>query len=133
MKRGEVMKWEKYLETEGSVVGNRVYIVDIRMSDGNAYIRHVEPTLVEITNNSELPKGKNIYYSNYHFRKVGKKGNVLKQIIAPFDNTGYRAYTGVSVYVFNTYEEAVDKYNSQLDEVIKVFEGRKKEIGRAHV
>lgn len=122
------MKWEQYLIENEKVDGNIVYITDIRLSDGNAYIRNVPPTKVIITSNSELPKNKNVYYSDYHFRKLGMKGQILKQVIAPFDNTGYRHYTGVSVNIFNTYEEAVEKYNEQLESVVNHYEHKKNEL-----
>ncbi|HHT98015.1 MAG TPA: hypothetical protein GXZ90_09010 [Clostridiales bacterium] len=122
------MKWNEYLNENENPVNKMVWIVDIRTSDGNSYIRNVEPTLVIITSNEDLPKNKRIYYSDYHFRKVGKNGNILKQIIAPYDNTGYRSYPGASVNVFETYEEAITKYNEQIDEVIKELTIRKREL-----
>lgn len=128
MEGSEIMKWEEFLRSNDKVEGRKVFIVDVRLSDGNAYLRNVPPTEVMITSNSELPKNKRVYYSNYHFRKLNKKGEPLKQIIAPFDNTGYRSYTGVSVHVFETYEEATEKFNEQLDDIINQYEDRKAEL-----
>lgn len=122
------MTWEDYLVETSELEGRQVWIVDIRTSDGNAYIRNVGPTLVRIMSNEELPEGKRIYYSKYHFRKIGKSGKLLKQILAPYDNTGYRSNPGTSVNVFETYEEAVAKYNEQLNDVIEVYEERKREL-----
>lgn len=122
------MKWEEFLKQNESVEGKKVYIVDIRNSDGNSYLRSVEPTFVEIVNNEELPKNKKVYYSSYHFRKIGKSGQTTKQIVAPYDNTGYRSYSGVSVNVFETYEEAVEKYNEQLEDVVETYRHRIREL-----
>lgn len=122
------MKWEEFLKQNETINGKKVYVVDIRNSDGNSYLRSIEPTLVEIVSNEELPKNKKVYYSNYHFRKIGKTGKTTKQIIAPYDNTGYRSYSGVSVNVFETYEEAVEKYNEQLEDVVDTYRHRIREL-----
>lgn len=39
---------------------------------------------------------------------------VLKQIIAPFDNTGYRSYSGTPVKVFDNIEDCVKAYNEMI-------------------
>jgi hypothetical protein len=124
------MKWEEFLTSNEKVEGKKVYIVDVRLSDGNAFLRNVPPTEVIITCNSELPKNKKVYYSNYHFRKLNKKGEPLKQIVAPFDNTGFRSYSGTSVNVFETYEEAAQKYNKQLDEIVEHYGYRVSELNK---
>lgn len=118
------MNWNDFLLNNDDIVGKKVWITDIRLSDGNAFIRHVPPQEVMIFSNTDLPKNKRVYYSNYHFRKLNSKGEPLKQIIAPYDNTGYRSYTGVSVRVFNNEEDALDEYNSMIDKVIEEYEGR---------
>lgn len=124
------MKWEEYLkQNEGlNIVGENIYICDVRVSEGgNKFIRNIKPTLVIIKPNSELPKGKKVYYSDYHFLEV-KRGKVLKKVIAPFDNTGFRWYAGTSVNVFENYEECVDFYNKQIDEAAQEYDKRIKEI-----
>lgn len=125
------MTWEEYLKSKDApITGEFVWITDCRNSDKNKYIRHIKPTKVQIFNNYDLPKNKKVYYSNYHFRKLNSKGEAIKQIIAPYDNTGYRSYAGVAVQVFNTYEEAVQQYNSMLDEVVETYKNRISEIQR---
>ena len=94
--------------------GDTLWITDFRFgSDGalNKPIRHVKPTKVKLVSNSELPKNKTVYYSNYHFRPINKNGETSKsRIIAPYDNTGYRSYTGVSLNIFTDEKECKDFY-----------------------
>jgi len=114
------MNFHEFMLENESVIGKQIWITDYRRGKSGGYVRHVPPTLVEVTSNSELPKNKRIYYSDVHFRKI-KNGKVSKEIHAPYDNTGYRSYTGVSVNIFYTYEEAVQKYNEQIDEMIDSY------------
>lgn len=95
------MNYQEFLNSNESVLGKQIWITDYRRGKSGGYVRHIPPTLVEVTCNSELPKNKRVYYSEFHFRKV-KNGNVSKEILAPYDNTGYRSYKGVSVNVFYT-------------------------------
>lgn len=112
------MKFEEFIKTECNKLGNRVWVCDYRHNDiSNKPIRHVEPKEVEIFSNDDLPKGKTVYYSDIHFRPVGVRGSVLHQIIAPFDNTGYRSNTGDSLNVFLTKRECVEHYIKQSREV----------------
>lgn len=125
------MYYQEFLNSNESVLGKQIWITDYRRGKSGGYVRHVPPTLVEVTCNSELPKNKRVYYSDYHFRKV-KNGKVSKEILAPYDNTGYRSYKGVSVNVFYAYEEAVECYNSQIVEMknsyLRDIKGIEKEI-----
>ncbi|WGT37724.1 hypothetical protein QH639_18060 [Lysinibacillus sp. 1 U-2021] len=121
------MNFNQFLLENETVIGKQIWITDYRRGKSGGYVRHVPPTLVEVTCNSELPKNKRVYYSNYHFRKV-KNGKVMKEIHAPYDNTGYRSYTGVSVNIFYTYEEAVQKYNEQIEEIIYSYNNEIKKI-----
>lgn len=123
------MLWTDFLQGNTDIVGKKVWITDVRLSDNSdGFVRHVKPTEVVIFSNTDLPKGKRVYYSEYHFRKLGKNGKPLAQIIAPFDNTGYRSYSGVCLHVFETEKEAVAKYNEQLDVVIEKLERRKQAV-----
>lgn len=125
------MKWEEYLKKfENNVEGHVVFVADIRVADGgNKFIRNVPPSRVTILSNDKLPEGKTIYYSEFHF--VAMKGDkLLKKIIAPFDNTGYRSFAGTSLHVFENLDECVDFYNKQIDEGCEVYEMRIKEIER---
>lgn len=110
------MNYQEFLNSNEAVDGKQIWITDYRRGKSGGYVRHVPPTLVEVTCNSELPKSKRVYYSEYHFRKV-KNGKASKEILAPYDNTGYRSYKGVSVNVFYTYEEAVKCYNDLIEEM----------------
>lgn len=110
------MNYQEFLKENEAVIGKQIWITDYRRGKSGGYVRHVPPTLAEVTCNSELPKNKRVYYSDYHFRKV-KNGKVMKEIHAPYDNTGYRGYTGVSVNIYYTYEEAAKKYNEQIEEM----------------
>ena len=123
------MKWEEYLERYGkNVEGNIAYITDLRVSDGgNKFIRNIPPTKVLIRHNRELNGAKTIYYSDFHFLKM-KGDKVLKQVIAPFDNTGYRYYTGTSVNIFEDYEDCVKKHNEQVEKAANVYNSRIREI-----
>ena len=114
------MNFNQFLLENDSVVGKQVWITDYRRGKSGGYVRHVPPTLVEVVHNSELPKNKRVYYSDVHFRKV-KNGKVSKEIHAPYDNTGYRFYKGVSVNIFYTYEEAAKQYNEQIDDIVKSY------------
>jgi len=99
-------------------VGERIFICDYRQSGGHKPIRHIRPMEVMIVSNDELPKNKTVYYSEYHFRPYSEKtGKLLARVIAPFDNTGYRSYTGVKLNMYRTMKEAQDKYNEQYDKM----------------
>lgn len=98
--------------------GDRFWVADYRHKDVTEKpIRHVQPQLVEVTDNAELPANKRVYYADFHFRPVGKAG-VLKQVIAPFDATGFRGYTGVSVGIFTTEAECKAYYVTQCQAVL---------------
>lgn len=101
------MRFEDFLKTPECKIGNTVWVCDYRYNDLSLSkpIRHVPPVEVEIWSNDDLPKNKRVYYSSIHFRPIGKK-----TVIAPFDNTGYRSYTGVSLNVFLTEDEAKNYY-----------------------
>ena len=100
-------------------VGETVYICDYRLNrDHDARpIRHVKPTKVMIVSNNELPKNKTVYYSEYHFRPFNKNGTLSTRVIAPFDNTGYRSYTGICVNIFKTLDECTKCFVAQCNEV----------------
>ena len=123
------MTWEEYLQKyDKNIDGNVAYIADIRVADGgNKFIRNVSPTKVLIRSNDKLEKQKTIYYSNFHFLKM-KGDKTLKQIIAPYDNTGYRYFAGTAVNIFEDYKECVEFYNKQVDEASEVYNARIREI-----
>lgn len=112
------MKFEKFIETEHSKIGNKVWVCDYRYNDiTNKPIRHIRPTEVQILDNKDMPGNKIVYYSEIHFRPLSKNGAVLKKVIAPFDNTGYKSNTGTSINVFLTKEECHEHYIKQAKEI----------------
>lgn len=99
-------------------IGDEVWICDYRHDNiNNQPIRNVVPQKVVIEDNNNLPKNKRVYYSNVHFLPVGVNGKPKKQVIAPFDNTGYRGYTGVSVQIFLTENECRAAYIKQCETI----------------
>lgn len=97
--------------------GKTVWICDFRFNDVlEKPIRHVQPTEVTIVDNSELPKGKKVYYSDVFFRPVG-----TKKAIGPYDNTGYRSYPGTSVQVFLSERECREKYWAMCTDIIRLL------------
>ena len=99
------------------MVNNVLWVCDYRYKDiANKPIRHVKPIKVSLTHNSKTKK--RVYYSDYHLAPFGKKGQVLKQVIPIFDNTGYRGYTGIPLQMFDTETECRDAYKLQQSEVL---------------
>lgn len=111
--------WDEKYENLENVIGKYIWICDFRLNKDRDIkpIRKVTPKLVQVFSNDDLPKGKNVYYSPIHFREL-KKNKVQSAIIAPYDSTGYRTYTGVSLNIFNTKEECIEFFRKQCDEVI---------------
>ena len=115
------------IKLEDLKVGQKVYICDYRQEDLNKKpIRNVQPMAVQVVSNDDLPKNKTVYYSDVHFRMIKNKGEgVTSRIIAPFDNTGYRSYSGVMLNIFDDYEECADLFKLQIDDVIERLEHKK--------
>ena len=115
------------IKLEDLKVGQKVYICDYRQEDLNKKpIRNVQPMIVQVVSNEELPKHKTVYYSDVHFRMIKNKGEgVTSRIIAPFDNTGYRSYPGVMLNIFDNYQECADLFKVQIDDVIERLEHKK--------
>lgn len=113
-----------------NIVGKRVWICDYRNNEKdvcNKPIRHIKPTYVEVclpTNNKEQ-----VYYSPIHFKEVGKNGKLKSKVIAPYDNTRYRSYTGVSVNIFLSENECKEFYKQQVNKAIHEI---KEEIKRVN-
>lgn len=108
--------------TNGSYDGNIVYICDYRQERGKKPLRNVPPTKVKVLPKTE--SNKTVYYSQSFFRPYGKNG-LLSKTIMPYDNTGFRSFTGNPVYVFDDHQECIDKWNSLIDEHIQYWEKEK--------
>lgn len=103
-----------------NVIGKRVWICDYRLGEGGAInkpIRAIIPKYVEVCSNSTLPKSKMVYYSPVHFKEV-KNGKASSNIIAPYDNTGYRCYPGTSLNIFETEKDCRDFFVNQCNEML---------------
>lgn len=99
----------------------RVWICDYRFKDFlSKPIRHVSPQEVQVVSSQEVKK--TIYYSDYAFLKIGKKGQVTKQILAPYDNTGWRGYPGIAVRIFDNEQECRQSYQEFKQEIIPELE-----------
>ena len=101
----------------GSRDGQIVWVCDYRRPDlGNKPIRIVSPTRVIVCEND--PEAR-IYYSRSHFKKLNAKDEPIKsKIIKPFDNTGYRSYTGEPVAVFDNRDECVEHWKMLVKDVV---------------
>lgn len=100
-------------------LGDRLWVCDFRYEDINQKpIRNVPPQEVALIGNDQLPEGKKVYYSDFHFRTLTKTGQVSAKVIAPYDNTGYRGFTGISINIFKTKEECWNCYRMQAAEVL---------------
>lgn len=126
-----MMEYVDFEQLIGDTVkeGDKVWICDYRHNNIlESPIRHVPPQEVVIVNNDKLPKNKTVYYSFYHFRPIGKKGKPLSTIIAPYDNTGYRSITGISLNIFFTEEECRQCYKKQCEVIKEQIEYEKKRV-----
>lgn len=104
-----------------------VWICDYRQPDRNKKpIRKVPPTKVNVRPSSEAKK--TIYYSDYFFKPYSKSGTLASKEIKPFDNTGFRFFSGNPVYIFDVEQECIDKWNKLIDEEIDYWNKRKATI-----
>ena len=115
---------------KGEMNGKTVWICHYNKPDLNKKpLRNVPPTKCIVVSNDELPKNKTVYYSESHYRPIGKNGNPTSKVISPVDNTGYRSYCGNMLFTFESEIDCVAKWNSQIKEVtdryikkLKVYE-----------
>ena len=116
----------------GSMDGATLWVCDLRYKDYTQKpIRNVPPTKVVVVANGTTK----VYYSQSHFRTLKKDGTASSKVIKPYDNTGFRSYTGEPLNVFETEGECVAKYREQLDIAIyhtydemRVIEEKAKEL-----
>ncbi len=106
------------------------WICDYRRPDLNKKpIRAVKPTHVMVMPNSDLKPNVRIYYSESHFKPVSKDGSkILSKCIPIFDNTGYRAYTGVPLQVFRNQNDCIEAWEASVEHVIAELQDKKSTI-----
>lgn len=110
--------------TTGKRNGEIVYVCDFRQPDLNKKpIRKVLPTRVLVVSNAEAKE--TIYYSESHFVELKADGTRKAKIIKPYDNTGFRGYTGEPVSVFTEEKECVDFFNNQCDKILEELNRKK--------
>lgn len=106
--------------------GQKIWICDYRKDIDKKADRHVKPTEVYVAGDKDFADAglePRIYYSDVGFAKLNKKGEpLLKQLISPYDTTGYRSYAGIGVYAFDNEAECIDMYNSQVQAVVEKYE-----------
>lgn len=106
--------------------GQKIWICDYRKDIDKKASRHVKPTEVYVAGDKDFSEAglePRIYYSEVGFAKLNKKGEpLLKQLISPFDTTGYRTYPGIGVVAFDDENECIDYYNAQVLEVVEKYE-----------
>lgn len=130
------MEFSNFLKNvfdENIHLDTRYWICDIHLHQRiHAIMRNITPQEVSIVDNSRLPPQRIVYYSPVHFRPIGLKGQVKKQIIVPFDSSGRDENPGVGVLIFETKEECVKAYNEQFDFVLaKISADRLHAINRS--
>lgn len=115
----DVVGSEKY-------VGQKLWVCDYRKDIDKKATRHVKPTQVYIAGSRDFCDAglePRIYYSYVGFAKLKKNGEPnLKQLIPPFDTSGYRSYAGIGVEVYDNEEECIEAYNKAVDEVVEKYE-----------
>lgn len=108
-------------------VGTIFYVCDYRKPDFNKKaIRNVKPTKIIVLDQKHFEEvGKKyprVYYSNFALIPVDSKGKLkYGSHVPPYDTTGYRSYVGTPINVFDNYEECVDFYNKQIDNVVNMY------------
>lgn len=110
----EFKEFSELVANQQVTSGDFFWICDYRHEDiMQKPIRHVKPQEVAFFKNSDNPPGKRIFYTDMHFRPLGKNDFVKKQIIAPYDNTAW----GQAVRVFVTERECRAFYVAQCEAI----------------
>jgi len=103
----------------GELNGEIVWICDYMRRDLNKKpLRSIQPVKCIVVDNDDLPKNKIVYYSESHYRPIGKNGNPTSRIISPVDTTGYRGYCGNMLFTSHSENECVEKFKSLVDIVM---------------
>lgn len=110
--------------TNGSRNGETLFVCAYLRPDRNKKpIRSLAPIEVKIMDNSTTSKP--VYYSESHFRPIGKNGEVTSRVIPVFDNTGFRSRTGNPLNIFTTEKEAIECWNELAQKEIDDLEAYK--------
>lgn len=110
-----------------SNISKTFYVCDYRKPDFNKKaIRNIKPTKIVVLDQKHFEEvGKKyprVYYSNFALIPVDSKGKLkYSSPVSPYDTTGYRSYAGVPINVFDNYEECVEFYNYQIDNVVNLY------------
>lgn len=107
--------------------GKKYFVCDYRKDTTQKAIRHIKPTEIILQDEDDYNRaGKKyprVHYSRYAFVQMNQKGEpVYSKNISPFDNTGWRSYTGVGLNIFDNLQECIDHYNSQVKAVVELYE-----------
>jgi len=118
------MKYEEMKEAiaAGTInVGDDVWVVDFRYDDiSKPPARNVVPTQVRIFEADIFNEPDNFHYtgrmdySGYYFRPVGRNGNPLAKVLAPY----LYDIEKTALQVFLTKEEADEKYREQVATIV---------------
>ncbi len=121
---------KEIVEANSKWIGKTVWICDFRRPDiDKKPIRHLKPTKVIVRSNKDMTKKKTIYYSENHFCKLNNKDEIVESGVIPvFDNTGYRAYTGVPVSVFDNEQECNQNYCKMANLIIEKIDEKMENI-----
>ena len=118
------------IDHEDITNGSIVWITDFRFNKDDITkkpIRHVPPTKVLVRSNKEIKR--QIYYSPSHFVGLNKDDKPIKSKIYPvFDNTGFRAYSGHAVSIFDCEDDAVREYRYRCDKNIALINTEKSRL-----
>ncbi len=102
----------------GKMNGKIVWVCHYNRPDlAKKPLRNVPPTRVIVRNNDELPKKKNVYYSDSFFSPLNKNDEPTAKIIVPFDNTGYRSFPGNPLHIFDNQKDCEQAWNDDVIEV----------------
>ncbi len=119
--KGHIMKIDtkEIIKGDSLYIGKKLWISEFKREDlDKKASRFIRPQRALLRSNSEINSNKRIYYSDNHFVGLNKKGELLKsKIIAIFDNTGYRSYTGTSIKIFDNEQECRDSFVAQAEEI----------------
>lgn len=107
--------------------GKKYFVCDYRKDTTQKAIRHIKPIEIILQDNDDYNKaGKKyprVHYSKYAFVQINKNGEpIYSKSISPFDNTGWRSYTGIGLNIFDNMQECIDHYNSQVKMVVELYE-----------